>query len=173
MGSGKSTAIQVLREISKIEIENIKFAGPLYAMQEAIYKIVEPVHKRPDSFVKDRLLLQWLGTDWGRNSVKKDIWTALWEAAVREKSNNLLVVCDDVRFENEIDAIHKLGGVVVQLISPNSEVRAVQGGIVNHASECILPAHLVDFTVKNDATLEVFRNRLIDLFVNELDVETK
>ncbi len=76
MGSGKSTAAESLKSLGR-PVCILKLAAPLYAIQNFIYNAIAPVYTPPEGFVKDRKLLQWIGTDFGR-SLDRDLWTKLW-----------------------------------------------------------------------------------------------
>lgn len=179
MGSGKSTAIYHLQGLyPNTAVVLVKFAGPLYEMQEAIYKIVLPVHVRPESFTKDRKLLQWLGTDWGRDTIGENVWVDLWKAKVQEyndfyrtRHKSYIIVCDDVRFDNEAAVIKKTGGKVVKLISPTAAERAEGGtGIVAHKSEAGISKELVDYEINNTGTLAEYKTALSSLYKGFLHI---
>lgn len=79
-----------------------------------------------------RKVMQLLGTEWGR-TIHPNFWVMLWKNEVSPiLDSNGFVAVDDARFENEVDAIHDFGGVVIQV---NAEKSVVEGGIVGHASE--------------------------------------
>lgn len=165
MGAGKSTAVDYLRATFSGEhhftpVLNVKFAQPLYDMQEYIYGRVSSVHKLPEDFVKDRKLLQWLGTEWGR-SLSETIWVDLWKARVKSlmvDSPRSIIVCDDVRFDNEADAVHALGGSVVRITSDNTKDRIdTTSGIKQHSSETGINPKLVDYEVFNNGTIREFQ----------------
>jgi hypothetical protein len=175
MGSGKSTAIKILQEMNPGKlIVLVKFAETLYEIQEIIYSKVAPVYTRPKDFVKDRKLLQWLGTDWGR-SLNENLWVLLYqakiEAGLREylltnaNSDDLIVVTDDCRFDNEAVAVKEMGGLVVKIERTNNE-QAAQGGvgIKGHASEAGINPELVDYIVENNSTIEDFKISLDTLY---------
>lgn len=171
MGTGKSTAIEVLKEISKENIILIKFAQPLYDIQELIYDRIKTVYKRPKNFVKDRLLLQLIGTDWGRDNISKSMWSDIWQAEMElEVLVGNLVVCDDCRFDNEAERIKNLGGAVIKLTSNKSHERIdITSGIVNHASEAGVDENFVDYKIANDGTLEEFKEKLLKVYKKLLD----
>jgi hypothetical protein len=161
-GVGKSTAVSFLRKSTEAEIRLVKFAGPLYDMQEYIYQRIESVYVRPKTFVKDRKLLQWLGTDFGR-SIDENLWVKIWKA---QASVNLaignLVVCDDCRFDNEAEAIKDMGGIIIKLTRNDNHKHAQGGtGIQNHASEAGVSQKYIDFTVENNHTVDAFRDKLM------------
>lgn len=167
MGVGKSTAIKVLREQGKT-CYLIKFAGPLYEIQEFIYDRIREVYQRPSTFVKDRKLLQWIGTEWGRGTIRDSLWVDLWKAETKYAQENYpgaIIVCDDVRFDNEAHTIKSIGGTVVQIVRDDSTKHADGGtGIINHASEAGISAALVDHTISNNGTLEDFTASLCELY---------
>lgn len=162
MGTGKSTAIEVIKGLHK-STALIKFAGPLYRIQEAVYAEISPVYKRPEGFVKDRKLLQWIGTDWARETISKTIWVDLFKAEVKRLQTcpyPPIVLCDDVRFDNEAEAIHEFGGKVVQLVGPT---RGAEVGIKAHSSEVGINPSLVDFTITNEGDKDEFRQKIVKL----------
>lgn len=160
MGSGKSTAIELIRGMTGLVLPNVKFAQPLYDMQEMIYGRISSVYQRPENFVKDRKLLQWLGTEWGRDTISKTIWIDIWRAEVeRLEKLHKVVVCDDVRFENEAQTVKAMGGTVIKISALRGQDRTVSG-IANHSSEAGLPNELVDYIVENNSTMEDYKNSL-------------
>ena len=95
MGSGKSTlAKNIALALQSMSSETISLAKPIKDLQETIYKQLDL--ELPD--VKDRPLLIALG-GWGRGK-----YSSFWlDQAVKsmKKSKAEIVLCDDVRFENE------------------------------------------------------------------------
>lgn len=164
-GVGKSTAIDALKTVSGGRaVCGTKFAAPLYQIQEQIYRIVAPAYQRPPDFVKDRALLQWIGTEWGRGKLRESIWVDLWKARVdllRSRDADLIVACDDCRFDNEAEAVKSIGGVIVRLTSKRD---TAVGGIPNHASEAGIDAKYIDYTLTNDGSVEEFQAALKALF---------
>lgn len=167
MGSGKSTAIEHIRNATNTPVNNIKFAKPLYDLQEAIYNRVSSVYRRPADFVKDRKLLQWLGTEWGRG-LDEDLWRKLWAAEVEHCYNHVpngWIVCDDVRFDNEASLVKYMGGHVIRLECNRNLDRITTGnGITKHPSELGIAAEYVDYHINNDGTIEEFKTKLSEVF---------
>lgn len=166
MGVGKSTAIQLLKELTHDGVLNVKFAQPLYDIQEYIYRRVSSVHTPPQGFVKDRKLLQWLGTNWGRETVGEHIWTDLWRAQVSQVHKDYpraLIVCDDVRFNNEAQLVRSLGGVVVRMESNTSSRNISGNGISKHASENGVDNSVIDAIIENNGTVEDLKLSLLTL----------
>lgn len=174
-GSGKSTAIRILKEeYSPFKITTtVKFAEVLYEMQEVLYKMIEPVYYRPDDFIKDRKLLQFLGTEFGR-SLDKNLWVKLWIDKVKSFPNHYTIVCDDCRFDNEAEAVKALGGVIIRIDRPDNGAHAQGGtGITNHASEQGINPALIDYTIVNNGTLEEFKDSLCKVLEQIWNAEAK
>lgn len=168
MGSGKSTAIQFLEDFENKQIICIKFAAPLYDMQEFIYRRIKTVYNRPENFVKDRKLLQWLGTEWGRETINDSIWIDIWKESVLDANRNnpkAIIVCDDCRFNNEAQIVQSLGGYVVKIDTDNNKDRiTTANGIVNHSSELGIDNKYIDFMLSNNDTILEFGTNLRKIF---------
>lgn len=81
--------------------------------------------------VSARHMLRTLGTEWGRECVGPDVWTAHWLERVRSRS---FVVVDDVRFPNEAELVRTLGGQMWRVTRPGVEratEHASEGGLDN------------------------------------------
>ena len=170
MGVGKSTAIKLLEKILVRNAQVVKFAQPLYDMQEYIYGRIESTYKRPVSFIKDRTLLQWLGTDWGRRTIHQDIWIDLWKNTVKAYPASL-VICDDVRFDNEANAVLKEGGILLKITSDKNTARIdTTTGIAKHASEAGVTPTLITELVENNGTLEEFERALRLAIFSSMDL---
>jgi len=85
-----------------------------------------------------RLMMQTLGTEWGRNIINQEIWINIvrdkiakhrfiWE----QKSATKLFVVSDLRFQNEIDIIREEGGEIWHIENPNRQETTAS----SHASE--------------------------------------
>lgn len=91
-----------------------------------------------------RHAMQTLGTEWGRKCMGENFWVDIWKTNM---PNYGYIVVDDVRFPNEVQAIHDLGGVIVKVVRPGLTLPKDA-----HASEQIddLPW---DFLFTNDGTI--------------------
>lgn len=174
MGSGKSTAVNFFnRKLTGklIDSTNVKFAQPLYDIQEYIYKRIEPVYQRPQDFVKDRKLLQWIGTDWGRETVNENVWVNIWKNEVEKFiGDGTIVFCDDCKFDNEAQVIKSLGGIIIHVIRPDNN--APEEAAKKHASENGVSDKYVDQVLVNSGTEEEYLKKLEMLF-NELFDDVK
>lgn len=167
MGSGKTTAIDCIRRLQRKMIRPIKFAQPLYDIQEYAYQRIQNVYERPENFIKDRKLLQFLGTEWGREGIRDSLWVDIWKDEVGytlENYTNTIVVTDDVRYDNEAEAIKSLGGIVIKVQSSRTDDRInTKNGIANHASEKGVNPTLITATLVNDGTIEDLEKAILNL----------
>ena len=98
-----------------------------------------------------RAFLQTLGES-VRNNVHRDVW--VWAAKQRIESVDGPVVVTDVRYPNEADMIHELGGVLVRIDRPGV------GPINGHESESFVASLPADRVIVNDGTLNDLVERL-------------
>lgn len=167
-GSGKTTIAKALSQ--DYGYTRRAFAYPLKAMIAAGFNIEMEVLDGPKE-VKAlplevfggktlREVMQRLGTEWGREMISQDIWVRAWERMVWEGGN---FIADDVRFGNECDAIHRLGGVVIRLHRTGAGITG------NHASE-----HLdfeTDHDIDNDRPVDQVCRAIIN-FAAQTRMET-
>lgn len=104
-----------------------------------------------------RQLLQILGTDCIRQKVQDDFWVARWQAWLNNTSYRRVVV-SDVRFQNEISAIHGNGGVVLRIERPCLQRSD------SHASEQTHTLSGIDHTILNDLAPADMHRRFEALF---------
>jgi hypothetical protein len=105
-----------------------------------------------------RHALQTLGTNWGRDMIHKDTWT---NAAMNEARDVMIrgygVVFDDVRFDNEAEAILNAGGVIIRINRPGVAQMA-------HASELGVSDHLITTTIDNNSSEADLRDKILSAF---------
>lgn len=103
-----------------------------------------------------RQLAQTLGTEWGREVVNQKLWLLLAEQRFKESLGTFVI--PDVRFENEADLIHTLGGVLIQIVRPGV------GAVSAHKSEAGIDPNKIDLLVMNDSNMRAFvQNTLVKL----------
>lgn len=144
--AGKTTAADFL--VSQ-GWSKVSFATPLKRMMAVLTSETDKNARPPELCGKSvRECYQSLGTDWGRTMVGEGIWLL---AAKRNMETVIKaggrVVCDDVRFDNEAELIHRLGGVVIEIGRPE----LVQ---MSHASEAGVTPLALDFSIFNDGGVE-------------------
>lgn len=171
MGSGKSEALTQLKDFldangHRLSPQLVKFAQPLYDIQEFAYRRIASVYQRPDNFIKDRKLLQWMGTEWGRDSIRPTLWGDIWQIEVEKYlAQGYIVVCDDLRFDNEAERMLGMGGTIVEIRSTRTAERIdTNAGIKAHASEAGLDPKFDREVINNDGTLADYKNSLCALY---------
>lgn len=107
--SGKDTVADYL--VNAYKYEKISFAQPLYAMLVAMFShtgITEHMIKKmkvnggflPDCNVEVRRMLQSLGTEWGRQFIRRSIWPSIVKQKISISDSKRFVI-PDCRFINE------------------------------------------------------------------------
>jgi len=182
-GSGKDTVGAILRD--NHGFRTFAFADPLKrAAQDIFFLTHEQVHGSladketvdPRWGLTPREILQRLGTEVGR-SIHADTWTKNMqyqlEREVRVASwgpqNDLPwepepvakgLVVTDVRFANEAEMVHTLGGHVVRVDRPD-----VAAGVgAQHASEAL--AFEADSVLANDGSLQDLETKVAALLAS-------
>lgn len=102
----------------------------------------------PDLGITIRNMLQTLGTEWGRDLINKDIWNILARERIL-KHPDKVVIMTDVRFDNEANLIHELGGKLIYVSRPTDECRSVG----THSSENSLSEYLIDYIIDNSGSI--------------------
>lgn len=159
-GSGKTLAAGMIPGAVVIQL-----ADPLYAALATLLGVPEVLlrdrgfKERPIDWIgkSPRQLLQSLGTEWGRDSVRPDLWLEQCRrriAMLQEHGVGTIVVAD-VRFENEASMIREAGGVVWHVRRP-----AADGAEVAHSSEAGIHFSDGDSVIVNDGTIEQLRVRI-------------
>lgn len=119
-GSGKSTARRYISKMYEYEPFRLSFAGPLKEMIKAVFNLTEA---HVSGHLKEvplwilggkttRYAMQTVGTEWGRDIIHPDIWVRQAIQSVKnleaEHGEDITVIFDDVRFQNEIDGMREV-----------------------------------------------------------------
>lgn len=194
IGSGKDTAADYL--VNFHEFRRDSFANTLKDAVSAVFgwdrtllegrtKEAREWREQIDPWWAERLgmpaltprwVLQYWGTEVCRQGFHDDIWIASLENKMRKTKDNIVI--SDVRFPNEIKAIHNAGGLVVRIkrgpdpewyqdaVNVNSGPTNMSWAISKakmkdlniHSSETSWVGGNIDHTVSNDSTIdELFR----------------
>jgi hypothetical protein len=167
-GTGKTTLCGYLER--EYHYKEYSFADPLkrglmgcFGLTEA--QLHDPIQKETvDPFwnVSPRVLMQRVGTDCLRNTLYKtcpelewlkgDLFVLLMKRSVQASTKHIVIA--DVRFKNEVNAIHDLGGVVVYIDRPAISTTNNTTTTTAHESESGLDSiqGLMDGTLINQAT---------------------
>lgn len=156
-GVGKDTVAEIL--VRHHNFIRIGLADPLREMLWALNPIVAAEGLRVREIVETlgwdqakrthaeiRQLLQRMGTEAGRKILGEDIWIQTAHERIpfnAVKNHNLGVVIPDVRFPNEAQWIHDIGGKVVRITRPG------YGPVNSHISDAGIPEDLIDWTIDN------------------------
>jgi hypothetical protein len=130
------------------------------------YKIIQD-HKE-ETF---RTLLQWYGTDFWRNFMgDPEHWINAYLRAFEAWGETEDIVCDDLRFPNEAEALHKAGFFLIKIERPGLESND------QHESEAFIDSIHGDTLLINDGTeLQLCEavDKIIDMFHMYLPEESR
>ena len=142
----------------------VAFADPIYHGLSTMLGIPEGVLRNRTEKetpivgigASPRQLLQTLGTEWGRQMIRDDIWlrTAFWRWEQLAAGGVSLIVVPDVRFQNEARMIRENGGEVWLIHRPGVDPVAA------HVSEAGIPLRQIDRLIVNDGTVDQLRERV-------------
>jgi len=114
-----------------------------------------------------RWILQYWGTEVCRQGFHDDIWIASVENKMRKTTDNIVI--SDVRFPNEIKAIHNAGGKVIWVQRGELPSWHIMAGKANngdtfaaeklkalgvHASETAWVGKDIDYTIQNNSSID-------------------
>lgn len=151
-GAGKTTAAKALMRDG---FRRHRFAGPLKRMLKQIgltkAQIEGSLKEAPCILLggsSPRWAMQTLGVEWGRHCMGPEFWVELWNHNRPEGD----IVVDDVRFDNEVRMIQRLGGIVIKVVRPTDSEP------MDHPSE-VVPKGF-DHMLVNDGTKGALRGRV-------------
>lgn len=202
IGCGKDTAADYLVNFHGFRRDS--FANTLKDAVAAVFgwdrtllegrtKEAREWREQPDEWWSQRLgmpnltprwILQYWGTDVLRNHFHDDIWIASLENKMRKTKDHIVI--SDVRFPNEIKAIHNAGGLVVRIKrgpDPDwyQDASNVNAGPTNmswaiskarikdlniHASETSWIGGPYDYLIENDTSIDSLFDQLEELTKN-------
>lgn len=180
-GAGKSSLAKAIkRQFNSPDMAaRFRFAGPIKAMVKQLLlnagvpsqkanqyvdgsRKEEEIHPFPVDGVTARELMQTLGTEWGREHVDEDLWMSLGLTRGREaRGRGEFAMIDDVRFQNEAEAIRFHGGRIVRVYRDGYE-----WGEDSHSSEGGLASLVPDYAVENNGSLEDLNTTANTLLAN-------
>jgi hypothetical protein len=143
-GAGKTTAAR--RLVAAHGYARAPFAAGLKAMLTILLRLQradeDEIAELIDGAAKEdrcrylagasaRRAMQTLGTEWGR-AIDPDFWVKVWRASLPDGQR---IVVDDLRFANEANAVHDMGGLVVRIDRPDA--RSLDAIAAAHASEAL------------------------------------
>lgn len=159
-GSGKTI---VARRLEKYGFARTRFASPIKDMLRVGLGLTEAQLDGDDKAqpiadlggVSARVMMQTLGTDWGRRMIHPDLWAMVWKRHAAKLDGPIVV--DDLRFPNEAAAIREMGGAIWRVYRP---------GLVtmDHASERS-QKHIDEDLLLNNATTLADLEKSVDAAV--------
>ena len=173
-GCGKDTVANII--CGYLSIQSYGFADPIYEMINTGFGIDGRSKEWQDRAKKSapiewlsleknislRYLLETLGTEWGRDLICSDLWTRIAEKRYLESEAGLVI--RDVRFQNEVDWLDRLDGVLVHINRPNYFNAEANP---NHPSNIPLPIRDKDRMIMNDGSLNDLKKKVVK-FLNEV-----
>ena len=166
MFSGKTTLANLL--IEKYNFKRVAFGDKVKLFANEIKKV------SPN--FKDRELLQTIG-DGARNIINPNIWIdGLFYTIDNDSQKDILYVCDDIRYENESEALRKKGWKIIKLsITEEEQLKRmklkypdsweVHWERRNHNSEIHIDKINADFTFYKDIEKEKLLSELNKLLL--------
>jgi len=134
-GSGKTTGAKLFSTYYPL-----KLAGPVYKIALAFYTVLGWEWK------KDRKLLQFVGTNLGRDIYGKDIWVNYLQDQIKtlEKytEQSVRVIVDDIRFKNEVKGLRKMGFKIARVIPRKTYIK--RDGIFHRSETALGLRSLID-----------------------------
>lgn len=156
--SGKDTAASYLAH--KLGLIQYSFATP---MKTAIKAMLGLSDEHMDGDLKDakipwlgvspRRIMQTLGTEWGRETIREDLWVVLahrqWDQinSPAEDTFHTGMIVPDVRFEDEADFIRRNGGLMIHI------KRDAAARVEHHKSEAGVRVCAGDLVIANNGTV--------------------
>lgn len=168
---GKSTIAEYLH--NKYGFQRLAFAEPIKKMCAELLKAygIHPNKiyfylwtaegKRtiiPELGVTGRYLQRTLGTEWGRNLVKRTLWTDAVASVIKKSTR--CTVTDDLRFLDEVPVFDPVGHYRIKVF--RDDAPPLEG---NHESDKELPDELFHCIIYNNSTISDLYAR-VDTFVN-------
>jgi hypothetical protein len=192
IGSGKGTAGDILKDLGFTPLSFAKgvkdvtaemFGWPRHLL-EGDTDASRKWREQPDEFwskefkkeFTPRFALQLMGTEVGRNVFHKDFWVIKIKKYIRENPEQNFVITD-VRFRNEMEFVHKSGGILIEIqrgIKPHwygiaskanrgdnaaENFMLKQSGV--HESEWRWIGGSIDHFIDNEGTLEDLKKKVI------------
>lgn len=160
-GSGKSFIARNIKGVHYIDKRNaeiLSFAKPIKDMTVAFLDTFLPKGKAQlyahDPAYKEtkvtgldvtaRHIMQTLGTEWGRELIGKDVWRniLLMYSEGAYYDDEATVICDDVRFTDEADALKDHDWILTRVVSKDEKTGDTHTS--EKPAECLLDLIIVN-----------------------------
>ena len=191
IGSGKGTAGDILKDMGFTPVSFAKgvkdvtaemFGWPRHLL-EGDTQVSRDWREQPDKFwshefgkpFTPRYALQLMGTEVGREVFHEDFWIIRLKKFMQENPNQNFVITD-VRFQNELDFVHSMNGIAIEIereVPPHwygvaalanrgdhkAEKFMFETGV--HESEWRWIGGQIDHKIINSGTVDDLKNNLI------------
>jgi energy-coupling factor transporter ATP-binding protein EcfA2 len=133
--------------------------------EEQLYDVVAKETVDTRWGLTPRQMFQRVGTDYVRNQLDPEFWTKhfeFWWSKQRQQNPDTVILVPDVRFQNEVDLIQRLGGKVVYVYRPfvhNMDLHESETGAMELQN--------TDYTINNCGSLGQLYQQ-IDYFMERL-----
>ena len=154
--SGKDTVGRYLCE--EYHCMHYYFAKPLKEGAKIMFNLSDKQIENKEQKIEPwgmspRKIYQLLGTEVGRG-IDVNIWIKNAEMFVKSVAG-FTVVITDVRFDNEAYWIHNRGGVVINIVRDQDDIKENK-----HSSEGGLKSDSIDLQIRNNGTIEDMCNEV-------------
>lgn len=171
--SGKDTVAQVIVSKFPSLFTQYAFAWPIKQACQIMFGFTEK--DMNDRVLKERIHPRWgitprkamqlLGTEYGRNMIRKDIWIIRAQIEIdKNLEQGYGTVISDVRFENEAEIIRAKHGLLIHIERPALDTSAEK---YNHESEMGIKREPRDIVIMNDAGLTELQFKIDSLFIDD------
>lgn len=131
-GVHRSVMARIMRNafVSSLEgtsVEEVSGGKDLGFIDSTLTKAMRVLLSDPS--LTTRRIMQYIGTEWGRQAVHPELWVNILIANARKHTNCIIT---DLRFLNEAKAIRDIGGYIVRITRPEFENTGVGD---DHVSE--------------------------------------
>ena len=178
--SGKTTTATYLQQHG---YHVLPFASTLKAMIHTFLMDLGYDHAEAGDFLQDkervipeietttRELCAKLGTEWGRNSIRPDLWLLVWACRYNtlwaREGHNVRVVVDDVRFPNEVEFLRRFS-TSFQLWRVQRPGITAAASTLAHPSEGGLDSEKFDAIIYNDGSVTQLYSQIHNVLFHPL-----
>ena len=178
--SGKDTAADfILHHPGYEDWARVKFADGLKTMLKSFLEYTGVDEKTIERMIEGdlkevpcdqlcgktpRFAMQTLGTEWGRQMIGDTIWVDATKDRCEQFDNCTIT---DVRFENEVDALHEMGGKLIKINRPNNPETD------HHLSEAFFDHLKADYQIENDGKIVDMRDKVLEIVKEAIENDNR
>jgi hypothetical protein len=166
-GVGKDTAADVL--VQKQGFVRKKFAQPIKDICSIAFQVPPSLFNGPEKELpvkkhqlSPRQMMQLVGTDFFRAHLNENFWIRHFEDWVLAEPPFTSVVVTDIRFQNELDVVKRLEGLVIKIERSSGEGRHKDTTDQHVTESGVEDLKNVDVVVHNDGSVQDLWDRVED-----------